>query len=357
MPGPRGRSPSALAPAARRMGAQRHARQDGTLNSVRMILSSLRVCLALAALVLATACSRERGVTAVGTVERHRFEIAATAAELIVAMPVREGEVVKQGELVAQLDGGSLAANRASVAAQASQLQHRLDELVHGARSEELAQAQAQVAAATAQRDQSAKEYQRLAALLASGVAAQAQVDEQQQLRDSSAAALRSAQAGLELLQHGTRSEQLDQARAALRSAQSLLQQQDVLLERLKLVAPVDGVIEALPFRAGERPPLGAPVVIMLASGVPFARVYVPEPQRAQLHAGQSLKVHVDGIAQPFTGTLRYIAGEASFTPYFALTQRDRSRLAFLAEIDLPEPSARELPAGVPAEVLLGKAP
>ncbi len=272
-------------------------------------------------------------------------------------MPVREGQVVKQGELVAQLDSGSLAANRASVAAQVSQLQHRLDELVHGARSEELAQAQAQVAAATALRDQSAKEYQRLAALSARGLVAQAEVDQQQQLRDSSAAALRSAQAALELLQHGTRSEQLDQARAALRSAQSLLQQQDVLLDRLKLVAPVDGVVEALPFRAGERPPMGAPVVIMLASGVPFARVYVPEPQRAQLHAGQSLKVHVDGIAQPFTGTLRYIAGEASFTPYFALTQRDRSRLAYLAEIDLPEPAARDLPAGVPAEVPLDQAP
>jgi len=319
--------------------------------------NSSRNALALSALMLAAGFSGDRHVPAVGTIERHRFEIAAPANEQIVAMPVVEGQAVKQGELVAQLDSGSLAANRASVAAQVSQLQHRLDELVHGARSEELAQARAQVAAATAQRDQSAKEYQRLAELLARGLAAQSQVDVQQQLRDSSAAALHSAQAGLELLQHGTRSEQLDQARAALRSEQSLLEQQDVLLERLKLLAPVDGVIEALPFRAGERPPLGAPVVIMLASGVPFARVYVPEPQRAQLHAGQTLRVHVDGIAQPFLGTLRYISGEASFTPYFALTQRDRSRLAFLAEIDLPEPAARDLPAGVPAEVLLDRAP
>ena len=317
----------------------------------------LRVGLIIGLIALVSACSRDSYVPAVGTIERHRFEIAATATEQIVAMPVREGQAVKQGEVVAQLDSGSLAANRASVAAQASQLRHRLDELVHGARSEELAQAQAQVAAATAVRDQSAKDYERLASLLAQGLAAQSQVDEQRQLRDSSAATLHSAQAGLELLQHGTRVEQLDQARAALQSAESLLQQQDVLLERLKLVAPVDGYIEALPYRLGERPPLGAPVVIMLAGGVPFARVYVPEPQRAQVHAGQSLTVHVDGIAQPFAGTVRYVAGEASFTPYYALTQRDRSRLAFLAEIDLPEPAARELPAGVPAEVLLDRVP
>jgi HlyD family secretion protein len=318
---------------------------------------ALGVFLLLGASLWLAACGGNQQASAVGTLERHRFEIAATAAEQIVAMPVREGQAVRQGELVAQLDGGSLAANRASVAAQASELRHRLDELTHGARAGEIDQARAQVAAATAQRDQSAKEYQRLADLLARGLVSQSQVDQQLQLRDSSAAALRSAQAGLDLLLQGTRSEQLEQARAALKSAESLLQQQDVLLGRLRLVAPVDGTIEALPYRLGERPVLGAPVVIMLASGMPYARVYIPEPQRAALRAGQALQVRVDGIAQPFRGTLRYIAGEASFTPYFALTQRDRSRLAFLAEIDLPEPAARDLPVGVPVEVPLDRAP
>jgi HlyD family secretion protein len=327
------------------------------LNSLGMGATALRVGLTLVAIALASGCSHDTHVPAVGTIERHRFEIAATATELITAMPFREGQAVKRGDLVAQLDGGSLEANRASVAAQASQLRHRLDELVHGARSEELAQAKAQVAAATAVRDQAAKDYDRLADLLAQGLAAQAQVDAQRQLRDSSAAALRAAQAGLDLLQHGTRVEQLDQARAALQSAESLLAQQDVLLDRLKLRAPVDGVIEALPYRIGERPPVGAAVVIMLAAGVPFARVYVPEPQRAQVRAGQSIPVHVDGVARAFAGTVRYISGEASFTPYYALTQRDRSRLAYLAEIDLPETAALELPAGVPAEVLLDKVP
>jgi len=323
----------------------------------RLVRAGIGLGLGLGFAALLSACARDGGVPAVGTIERHRFEIAATATEQIVAMPVREGQVVRQGEVVAELDGGSLAANRASVAAQASQLRHRLDELVHGARSEEMVQAQAQVAAAKAQNDQAQKDYERLSDLVARGLVAQAQVDQQRQLRDTSAAALRSASAGLELLQRGTRSEQLEQARASLRSAESLLQQQDVLLGRLKLVAPVDGVIEALPYRLGERPPVGAPVVIMLAGGMPYARVYIPEPQRAPLHAGQSLTVRVDGMARPFAGTLRYIAGEASFTPYYALTQRDRSRLAFLAEIDLTEPEARNLPAGVPVEVMLGRAP
>lgn len=326
-----------------------------TRDAAVLKVASSTIAIALA--MLLAACSRETRVPAVGTIERHRFEIAATAAEQIVAMPVREGQPVKQGDVLAQLDGGSLAANRASVAAQVRQLKFRLDELTHGARLEEITEAREQLAAAVAQRDQAGKEYQRQADLLVRGLVAPSQVDQQRQLRDSTAAAARSAQAALELVLKGTRSEQLEQASAAMRSAQALLEQQDVLLAHLQLVAPVDGVIEALPYRLGERPQVGAPVVIMLASGEPYARVYIPEPQRAPLHAGQALKVRVDGIAQPFTGTLRYIAGEASFTPYYALTQRDRSRLAFLAEIDLPEPAARDLPVGVPAEVLLDRAP
>lgn len=320
-------------------------------------MGSFRLGFACAVAAVVAGCARDGRVPALGTIERHRFEIAAPAAEQIVAMPVTEGQVVRKGDLLAQLDGGALAASRDSLAAQASQLEHRLDELVHGARREELAQARAQLSAAEAQHVQATKEYERLAELVGRGLIAQSQVDQQRQLRDSSTAAVATAQAGLELLQEGTRSEQLEQARAALRAAQALLQQQDVLLARLRLVAPVDGVVEALPYRLGERPALGTPVVIVLAGGVPYARVYIPEPQRAVLHAGQNLQVHVDGIAQPFSGTLRFIAGEASFTPYFALTQRDRSRLAYLAEIDLPDPAARNLPAGVPVEVWLDHGP
>jgi HlyD family secretion protein len=49
------------------------------------------------------------------------------------------------------------------------------------------------------------------------------------------------------------------------------------------------------------------------------------------------------------TGTVRWVSADASFTPYFALTEHDRSKLSYLAEVDLPEASS--LPSGVPLEV------
>ena len=72
-------------------------------------------------------------------------------------------------------------------------------------------------------------------------------------------------------------------------------------------------------------------------------------PLRASVQPGEQLKVRIDGTENPITGTVTWVSTDASFTPYFALTEHDRSRLSYLAEIDLPD--AAELPSGVPLEV------
>ena len=124
-----------------------------------------------------------------------------------------------------------------------------------------------------------------------------------------------------------------------------------LLADRLVIYAPRVGTIDALPYKLGERPPPGATVIVMLADGAPYARVYVPEPLRAGVSAGLQAEVFVDGVEGSFVGRVRYVSSDASFTPYFALTQRDRSRLSYVAEVTLTETRARDLPTGVPVEV------
>ena len=131
------------------------------------------------------------------------------------------------------------------------------------------------------------------------------------------------------------------------------MRQLQVTNARLIVKATRPGVIEALPYRMGERPPKGAPVVVMLADTPAFARVYVPEGQREGIKPGDKAKIYVDGREQPFDGFVRYVASDSAFTPYYALTQRDRSRLAFLAEVEVADAQTRNLPAGVPTEVAI----
>jgi HlyD family secretion protein len=59
--------------------------------------------------------------------------------------------------------------------------------------------------------------------------------------------------------------------------------------------------------------------------------------------------VRIDGETRSITGTVRWVSADANFTPYFALTEHDRSRVSYLAEIDVPDASS--LPSGIPLEV------
>jgi HlyD family secretion protein len=70
-----------------------------------------------------------------------------------------------------------------------------------------------------------------------------------------------------------------------------------------------------------------------------------------RLQAGDRVPVHVDGLDEPLEGRVRFVSNDPAFTPFFALTEHDRSRLSFLAEIDLPGGEGRVLPAGVPVQV------
>ena len=113
----------------------------------------------------------------------------------------------------------------------------------------------------------------------------------------------------------------------------------------------MQGLVDSLPFEVGERPRQGDIVAVMLTGEQPFARIYVPEPLRASVSVGDELFVNVDGVANPVSGTVRRIAAEPIFTPYFALTERDRSRLAYVAEVTLANNGER-LPEGLPVQVL-----
>jgi HlyD family secretion protein len=105
-------------------------------------------------------------------------------------------------------------------------------------------------------------------------------------------------------------------------------------------------VVDKMLYQVGERPAVGATVAVLLDSSRVYARVYVPEYLRARVIPGSSIQVQVDGVAGEMTGTVRWVSTDASFTPYFALTEHDRSRLSYLAEIDLV--TAGDLPSGLP---------
>ncbi|MDR2213460.1 MAG: HlyD family efflux transporter periplasmic adaptor subunit [Pseudomonadales bacterium] len=303
-------------------------------------------------LLLLSACSGDASSLALGTLERDRLTLVATAAEIIVEQPVKEGNTVHKGEVIVQLDTtrqqAALAKAEADIAAQSA----LLDQLRNGARPEELAAAAARVDSARAALTQSEQNLPRVTDLVGQKLAAQAELDAARAARDGAAANLRDAEAQLALLRAGTREEQLRQAEAQLQALQALLNNAHLALDELTLRAPQDAILDSLPWETGERVNAGAVVAVLLGAGAPYARVYLPEPYRASMNVGASVQVLVDGVSEPFTGNVRWIALDPAFTPYYALSGGERARLVYLMEITLP-PSAAALPAGLPAQLVL----
>jgi HlyD family secretion protein len=313
----------------------------------------MRALTTILALLLLAACEHKNPQEALGTLERDRIVLKATADEIILDQPIPEGTVVAAGSLLVQLDDTRQKAQVAKAKADVAQAAARLEELRNGARPEDIAAASAKVDGARASLFEAESSYQRAVSLVEQKLAAQALLDRSLASRDEGEANLESASEELLRLTNGTRQEQLDQGAAALQSARAQLSLQEHLLAELSVVATRDAYLDSLPWNVGERVSLGATLAVLLAGDKPYARVYVPEPWRTRLHIGDTFPVKIDGIEKAIPGRLRWIATDPAFTPYYALNASDRARLVFMAEFDLEE--GTDLPTGIPVQVLFGE--
>jgi HlyD family secretion protein len=311
----------------------------------------MRLITIILPLLLAAGCTSDTFEEALGTLERDRIVLKATANEIIVGEPVPEGTLVTAGTLLVQLDDSRARAQVAKAKAELARAQAMLEELRNGARPEDIAAASARVDGARAQVIETEASFVRAKQLLEQKLAAQATLDRALANRDAAEAALESAIEELLRLTNGTRQEQLDQAEAARQSAQAQLALEQHRLSELSVVATRDAYLDSLPWHVGERVDMGSTLAVLLANDRPYARVYIPETWRARLQVGDRRQVRVDGIEQPLTGVLRWIATDPAFTPYYALNANDRARLVYMAEFDLEE--GEDLPTGMPAQVIL----
>ena len=313
-----------------------------TLNPQWLVLAT--------SLALVVGCERvSNDQRVVGQLESDRIELVAEFSEPIVSRPVAEGTWVDAGTVLVQQNDDRARARIVELEAMLEQQRARLAELTRGPREEQILAEQANVAGARKDLDFREIEYRRALDVHDRKLASPESLDRAKAALDTARATLEFREARLSELLAGTTVEELRQAESAVQQAEARLASGRIDAARHAVLAPVDGLVDSILFELGERPQAGTPTVVLLAGDQPYARVYVPESQRAQVRVGTLASVHVDGIETPYEGRVRWIASEAAFTPYFALTEHDRGRLTYLAKIDLERRDVR-LADGVPIE-------
>ena len=306
----------------------------------------------LLALSLSSCDGQDDGGRLVGELMSDRVEVTSESNEPLIEIAVAEGDSVEAGQPLFRHEPARANAKLAEAGAALAQAQARLDELVRGPRSEQVAAARAAVDGAKQDLGFRQAEFERAKQVFERNLSSEERLDRARSNLDAARANLDLLQAQLAEKLTGTTLEELAQAEQAVKQAQARRDAAVIDVERQTVNAPVDGVVDSRLYEVGERPSAGKPVLVLLPGSQPYARIYVPQDLRVHVAPGSAAKVHIDGLDEPLDGRVRWVASEAAFTPYYALTERDRGRLSFVAKVDIIEARER-LPDGMPAEVSL----
>ncbi len=282
--------------------------------AARLALSSI----AAAAALLLAACERRANPVS-GTIEVDEVHVAPRFGGRVAKIHVREGDTLKPGDVIVELEAPELVARRELAAA----------------------------AINTAERDVEAQAAQ-LKFM-------RADAKRQQELLRSSAVSPNEA----ERAQSVAAAQEKSLAAAETRIVQARAQLEDIeaQLREMRVVAPSDCVVEILSVRVGDVLPPNREVATLILPGYLWARVYVPQPWLGYIKLGERVEVRVDSFSEEvFGGVIEQINRQAEFTPRNVQTVEDRIRQVFGVKIRI-ENRDDKLRAGMSADVTFANVP
>jgi hypothetical protein len=198
--------------------------------------------------IILVGCLQQTVPSALGALQRDRVVLTATAGEIILEQPIREGSPVHVGDLLVRLDDTLQQAIVDQAEAETARAAAYLEQLRNGPRREEIAAAGARVTSGEALLKNAELTLERTRTLQSTKALGQADLDQAVARHATEHASLLVARDELRLLVNGTRPEELKQAEAELKAAQAHLQQQRTLLKEYHVTATREGWLDSLPW-------------------------------------------------------------------------------------------------------------
>jgi HlyD family secretion protein len=273
-------------------------------------------------------------LTLYGNVDIRQVELGFRIAGRIKSMQLEEGQPVKAGAVMAELDTRSLEDQLHAAQAQVAAQDANLKKLLTGSRPAEIARARAAVDEATAAQENARTELDRTERLVKQNALPQANLDTATAISRQADARLASANESLRLFVQGTRIEDISAARAQLQLAQVNVASVETSLDDAKLVAPSDGIVIS---RVKESGAIVSPndivYVVSLTHSV-WVRAYVSETQLGKVHPGMPVSVFSDAApTRPAKAHIGFISPTAEFTPKSVETPELRTDLVYRMRI------------------------
>jgi len=277
-----------------------------------------------------------------GTIETDEVHVASRYGGRVERIYAGEGDTLRAGQVIMQLDAAELRAQRDYTAA-------LLEELEHGPRPAEIAAAKHDWESLAAQLDYARSEAKRAQELFDQKVVSQTELDDANSRANSLQQSTDAAQKRYDLLAEGTRPERIARARAQLAEIGARLRE-------MTINAPTNCVLEVLSVKVGDVLPANREVATLILPQHLWVRVYVPELWLGLIQLGELVKLHTDSTRDEYTGTIEQINRQAEFTPRNVQTVADRIRQVFGVKVRLPTDTPT-LRAGMSVDVFFLRVP
>ena len=190
-------------------------------------------------------------------------------------------------------------------------------------------------------------------AMRARNAISQKELDNARSSDRSARAELRSAQEQLDMLLSGYREEEVLAQRAAVDAAAAALELAEIRLRDAVLTAPQDGIVLTRAREAGAIVQAGQTVYTLSLVDPVWLRVYVDEPQLGRIKPGMAVRVRVDAVPdKEFSGRVGFISPAAEFTPKSVETMEVRTSLVYRLRVQVDDPD-NVMRQGMPVTVTL----
>ncbi len=242
----------------------------------------------------------------------HWADLAFRVDGPLVAFPVVEGQQVKKGELLAQIDPRDYKVQLASITSALNEARANL-RAMRVARPEDIRKFEAALAAAKADLLNAEADYQRFRLLYLSDNASKADLDERRAARDIAQASVKSAEQQLRIGRRGERKEDIDAQEARIQGLQA--ERRDALnaFNDTSLRAQFDGIVATRYVKNNTNVKAKQPILLLQDTSEIKIKIDVPESVMATSPADvQVLASFANYPGREFPATLREFSTEAN---------------------------------------------
>jgi len=230
-----------------------------------------------------------------GVVEsEHEVLMGSQAAGVVSKVMVTEGDLVKQGQLLAAIDSAKITAQIKQAEALLVAARERLNERQAGSRQEDIAISENIMKSRKIVYEQARDEFERQQRLYQKDATTKVDRDRADEKMKVALEQLEEARQNEHKQKSGSRREEIAQARAEVANAEAVLAFQRVQREDHQIRAPRDGLIVAKLKEPGETVEVGTPVLRFVDPSTLRIRAELEESDIGKVRDGQAVEVTTD---------------------------------------------------------------